>query len=348
VRTVCDFINAEIGALYQLFEGSGIAQELFIPLIVEYYKAIVQLHVLDGSIKYLESLEQDAFINPEEKNQITQNKKELKADKKALEKLLLEQYQTLKKNLFSQIKEGAVIILETINDDELSQMIQANAGALFYNRVNVPVMFPQSIVDINRRIGEKVNEAVTSMRKDGIVIDEELFAHLVSFAQFYYSYKIGRKNNLKLYYMKEILTDETFEEIFCQNLFTLMEKMGWRATFNYKESPLYEKIRDDYFDKPVFDDLVCDNIFEKNIRDRKNSFMEFSPDELMEADETVDLSDLNYEDQYTKYPEDYEPIDSPLIEDEMSEGGRKKIKAKNRTKRKTRKNNKTRKYKIKI
>jgi hypothetical protein len=36
------------------------------------------------------------------------------------------------------------------------------------------------------------------------------------------------------------------------------------------------------------------------------------------------------------------------VKDEMSEGGRKKIKAKNRTKRKTRKNNKTRKYKIKI
>jgi glutaredoxin len=217
VQTLCDFVDAEIGALYQLFEGSGIAQELFIPLIVEYYKSIIKLYAFDESIKFLESLEQDVFITPEQKKQNREKEKNLKAQKRALEKSLLKQYQTLKRDYFSRIKEGAVIILKTINEDELEQMIKANAGALFYNRINVPEIFSEDIIWINNVTNHFVRTAVMSMREDGIVIDQELFAHLVSFVQFYYSYKKGKSDYLRLYYMKEELTDETFREIFCQN-----------------------------------------------------------------------------------------------------------------------------------
>ena len=54
-----------------------------------------------------------------------------------------------------------------------------------------------------------------------------------------------------------------FMEISCQNLFTIMLKMGWIPSYNYEKSVVYLKLKKYLSSIRNLDTSVCDSIFKK-------------------------------------------------------------------------------------
>jgi len=404
VEQLCIYINDELQAIYKLFEDSGIPPEEFTPLIINYYVSIVKIYARNDVIWKLKQLEKQTPVQ-EEKIEIKQKIEEIQLDLRKLEDEILEQFQQMKM-MFSRLKKenGRLRIFKFHEDDTnpsyaglfdisntkistknnlwptnpnqeyLWPRIKINMGPLFYKRNEIPSYkdMPRWIRNLTEKINLKIVFPLFKMQKDGIVLDEELINHFISFVQFDYAFMeknvfkktFSHYDDLipKMYYEnKEVLLDSTSENydknsdivsykvIYCQLLFTLLEKMGWVANYNYKESLILEKLknylrldeyeRDYYFlsnrfnHEIDFSTNICDNIFNEIIKKRIADLTNLSPRQLLEEKMEIDLNKPDYDKQYTRYKRD----DQDIIMDESSGG--KKVKRKLKT-RKIRKNRK--------
>jgi len=334
VQVLCDFVNIEIGALYELFTQSGIPDTAYIPLIIEYYKLVIKLYAFDESVQFLESLEnsttatyeddesQEVFVIPEEtKTRIIRKKQQTIQEKQQLENELFQAYQRLKREFFSKLREGRVIIIDygEITEAHLMQIINANSGPLFFPRDSMPSLtfISRSRAGINRMVYTNLISCLSSMKRDGVVMDQELLFHLISLIQFAATYRMSKLYDVPFYFngvllrkskvssyvdltVDESTEESNFREIFCQSLFTLLEKMGWVANFNYKDSPVYLKLKNDYLSFLDFGKNLCNEIFRHTIEERMKTLLNYSPAELYDDQETIALTGTK--------PRDYEHL----------------------------------------
>jgi len=347
VWILCKFVNIEISAIYELFKGSGISEQLFIPLIIEYYKAIIKLYAFEESINVLEILESSNFaidkntnatikLNADIKNEIKDAKEILTLAKNKHEELLLQEYQKLKRDYLSKIIRGKIILInDEIEDELIKQMIWANIPPLFYKRDSIPVPIPASIGQLNLqslvdKIFGSIKTILIHMKSDGIIIDQELLVHLISLIQFHFCYFNSILTDLRvpIFYEDKMVDLDYFMEISCQNLFTIMLKMGWIPSYNYEKSVVYLKLKKYLSSIRNLDTSVCDSIFKKNIQYEYEQLHKAYSAESMEESEQIDTSIDDESREYTIYEEDKEEL---LPSDEMQQdniGGKKKNKTK--------------------
>jgi hypothetical protein len=320
----CAIANKELEAIYKLFEGSGLSKDRYLKTIIDYYLSIFKLYASDELIAKL--------ITPEQVEEMKRQKRE-----KELENL--KKFNELK-NMFSQLKKenGKLHIFSTKDDitTYLKERIYANAGSLFYNRENIPEKLPRWIRSLNYNVRVRLIDAINKMMADEIVIDEELLSHLISFFQFYFSYKT--KDDFKQSYPEEdgiktrsgqvpiavmrfenktvsdvnIPDTETirFKDICCQNLFTLLEKMGWVASKYYNESLIYDNLIKYFGNEFDFGEIVCENIFNTILKQRILSVNDYNPPELRSENMENEMYLDKILEFYTTFPPEKEKYKS--------------------------------------
>jgi len=329
----CAIANKELEAIYKLFEGSGIPRDRYLKTIIDYYLSIFKLYASDELIAKL--------ITPEQIEEMKRQKREDELEN-------LKKFNELK-NMFSQLKKenGKLHIFSTKDDitTYVKKRIHFNAGPLFYNREVIPEKLPRWIKSLNYNVSVRLMDAINKMMADEIVIDEELLSHLISFFQFYFSYTT--KDDFKQSYPEEdgiktrskqvpvaVMRFENktvsdvnipdtktirFKEVCCQNLFTLLEKLGWVASKYYKESLLYEKVKEYFNNKFDFDEIVCEKIFNTILKQRILAVNDYNPPELKSENKENEMYLDKILEFYTTFPPEKEKYKSIVGIDALGE-----------------------------